>query len=123
MVEQPIDILAMESAGNYQGHYHVLNGAINPLNNIGPDEIRIYELLQRLKKNTTSELILATNPSMEGEATAMYIKNEIKKIQDQEKKLNKLTITRLAHGLPVGADIEFSDSVTLSRAIEGRTEY
>lgn len=116
VVENPIDILAIENA-SFNGVYHVLGGAIDPLNSIGPDEIRIYELINRLKKGNFSEVILATNPSMEGEATAMYIGNEIKKSGLAVK------VTRLAHGLPVGADIEFSDSVTLSRAIEGRREF
>jgi len=131
VVENPIDILAFENAGNFHGVYHVLGGAIDPLNNIGPDEIRIHELSQRIKKGDIVEVILATNPSMEGEATAMYIKTQILKIktsfdfaQDkQNSKLNNLKITRLAHGLPVGADIEFSDAITLSRAIEGRREF
>lgn len=122
VVERPLDVLAFENAGNFKGIYHVLHGAIDPLNNIGPDEIRIYELLARLKKNTFSEIILATNPSMEGEATAMYIKNEISKLKTEKPKLANLKITRLAHGLPIGADIEFSDAITLSRAIEGRRE-
>lgn len=116
VVKNPIDILAIENA-SFKGIYHVLGGEIDPLNNIGPDEIRIYELITRLKKGNFTEVILATNPSMEGEATAMYIANEIKKNG------LKLKITRLAHGLPVGADIEFSDSITLSRAIEGRTKF
>lgn len=116
VVENPIDVLAVENAF-FKGVYHVLGGAIDPLNNIGPDEIKIYELITRLKKGDFIEAILATNPSMEGEATAMYIKNEIKKNKIQVK------ITRLAHGLPVGADVEFADSVTLSRAIEGRREF
>lgn len=118
VVERAIDIIAMESAGNFKGVYHVLGGAIDPLNNIGPNEIRIYELTARLKKGDVEEVILATNPSMEGEATAMYIKNEVKKLNK-----NGLKITRLAHGLPVGADVEFADAITLSRAIEGRREF
>lgn len=117
VVENPIDIIAIENAAIFNGVYHVLGGAIDPLNNIGPEEIRIYELTTRLKKENISEIILATNPSMEGEATAMFIKNEISKL-----KLSGLKITRLAHGLPVGADVEFADSITLSRAIEGRRE-
>lgn len=118
VVERPIDIIAMESAGNFKGLYHVLGGAIDPLNNIGPEQIRIYELTNRVKKGDVQEIILATNPSMEGEATAMYIKSEIKKLNT-----NGLKITRLAHGLPVGADVEFADAITLSRALEGRREF
>lgn len=118
VVENPIDILAFENTENYKGIYHVLGGSLNPLDNIGPEEIKIYELLVRLKKGGIKEVILATNPSMEGEATAMFIKNEIKKLT-----LSYIKITRLAHGLPIGADIEFSDSITLSKALEGRREF
>jgi len=117
VVEQPIDILSIEKTGKYKGVYHVLHGAINPLANIGPDEIRISELLKRVKKNNLKEVILATNANMEGEATAMYINREFK-MQN-----SKCRITRLAHGLPVGADLEYADEVTLSRALEGRREY
>jgi len=117
VVEQPLDILALEKAGNYKGAYHVLHGAISPLNNIGPDEIYIKPLLERTKEDAVSEIILATNPNMEGEATAMYIK---KAINNQGRGIK---ITRLAHGLPVGSDLEYADEVTLSRAIEGRKEY
>lgn len=117
VVEQPIDILSVEKTGKHKGVYHVLHGAINPLNNIGPDEIHIAELLVRVKSGKIKEVILATNPNMEGEATAMYIKRELKTLNLE------LRTTRLAHGLPVGADIEYADEVTLSRAIEGRREY
>ncbi len=120
VVENPIDILAFENAGNFDGVYHVLGGAIDPLNNIGPEEIRINELILRIKKNNINEVILATNPSMEGEATAIYIKSQIKRLKNQDIKLNGLKITRLAHGLPIGADVEFADALTLSKAIEGR---
>lgn len=113
VVEQPTDVLSIEKTGKYAGVYHVLHGAIDPLNNIGPDELYIDDLLKR----DADEIILATNPTMEGEATAMYI---TKKIKNQN---SKLKTTRLAHGLPVGADIEYADEVTLSRALEGRREY
>lgn len=119
-VEQAIDLGAMEAAGNFKGLYHVLGGVLDPLNNVGPSEIRLDELINRLAKGNFSELLVATNPSMEGEATALYIKKQIEKRQNQEKTLAGLIITRLAHGLPIGADIEFSDAITLSRAIEGR---
>lgn len=109
VVEQPTDVLSIERTGKYNGVYHVLHGAIDPLNNIGPDELYIDDLLKRKAK----EIILATNPNMEGEATAMYIAKRIKNIK----------VTRLAHGLPVGADIEYADEVTLSRALEGRQSY
>ncbi len=117
VVEQPLDVLSIEKTSRYKGVYHVLHGVINPLNNIGPDEIRIAELLARIKKGGIEEVILATNPNMEGEATAMYIKRELK-AQNA-----KLKVTRLAHGLPVGADLEYADEVTLVRALEGRREY
>lgn len=121
VVENPIDILAIENT-SFKGVYHVLGGAIDPLNNIGPDEIRISELIERIKKGSFSEIILATNPSMEGEATAMYIKNEIINLKKQIPLLSSLKLTRLAYGLPIGADVEFADALTLSKAIEGRRE-
>lgn len=114
VVENPTDVLSIERTGKYQGVYHVLHGAIDPLNNIGPEELYIADLLKRLKTpNRPKELILATNPNMEGEATAMYI----------AKNASGVKITRLAHGLPVGADIEYADEVTLTRSLEGRREY
>lgn len=117
IVEQPIDIISIEKTGKFKGLYHVLHGAINPLNNIGPDEIRIAELINRIRSGKIEEIILATNPNMEGEATAMYIRRELK-MQDA-----KCKITRLAHGLPVGGDIEYADEVTLKNALEGRREF
>jgi recombination protein RecR len=120
VVEQPLDVFALEKAGDYKGVYHVLHGAINPLQNIGPDELHMKELFDRVKEQESTrvkELILAMNPNMEGEATAMYIKNQLK-TQNL-----KLKITRLGQGLPTGGDIEYADEVTLSRAMEGRREY
>lgn len=119
VVEQPLDILAFEKTGKYKGVYYVLHGAINPLENIGPDEIYIDDLLKRLSggKTPTTELIIATNPTMEGEATAMYIKKQL-----TVNKLTKLTITRLGMGIPTGADLEYADEVTLTQALEGRRE-
>ncbi len=115
VVEQPTDVLSIERTGKFNGVYHVLHGAIDPLNNIGPDELYIDDLLKRLKNpKPLNELILALNPNMEGEATAMYISKKIGP---------DIKITRLAHGLPVGADIEYADEVTLSRALEGRRQY
>lgn len=115
VVEQPTDVLAIERTGKYNGVYHVLHGSIDPLNNIGPDELYIEDLLKRLKHpKRPNELILAMNPNMEGEATAMYISKKIG---------SDVKVTRLAHGLPVGADIEYADEVTLSRALEGRRLY
>lgn len=117
VVEQPIDILSLEKTGKYKGVYHVLHGAINPLNNIGPDEIHITELIKRVVHGKITEVILSTNPNMEGEATAMYISRELKSQNA------KCKITRLAHGLPVGGDLEYADEVTLSRALEGRRDF
>lgn len=117
IVEQPLDVLAIEKGGFYNGLYHVLGGAISPLNNIGPEELHIHDLLTRLKNGITPELILATNPSMEGEATAMYIK---KLLLD---KALKAKITRIGRGLPIGADLEYADEQTLNRAFEGRREF
>lgn len=114
VVENPLDVLALEKA-NYKGLYHVLHGVISPLENIGPDEIHIRELLPRLKDGTVKEVILATNPTMEGEATAMYIQRLISPLG--------VKVTRIARGLPVGSDLEYADETTLSRALEGRKEY
>lgn len=116
VVEQPLDVLALEKNGKYKGLYHVLHGKIDPLNNIGPDEIYIKPLLDRTTTTTVEEIILATNPTMEGEATAMYINKQIK-LQNA-----KIKITRIGRGLPVGADIEYADDITLQRAMEGRSE-
>ena len=115
VVEQPTDVLSIERTGKYRGVYHVLHGAIDPLNNIGPDEIYIDDLLKRIK--SVSEIILATNPNMEGEATAMFLTKQIKTKNEDVK------ITRLARGLPIGGDVEYADEVTLMRALEGRREY
>ena len=123
VIESPIEILSFEKIGKYKGVYHVLHGAINPLNNIGPDELYISQLMARISKGKIKEIILATNPNMEGEATAMYIKREISNTKIQNPNINNLLITRLAHGLPVGAYLEYADEVTLSRALEGRREY
>jgi recombination protein RecR len=119
VVEQPLDVIALEKSKKYPGVYHVLNGKIDPLNNIGPDEIRIGELLQRVmgEGESVKEIILATNPTMEGEATAMYIS---KKLKEQN---THLKISRIGRGLPIGADIEYADPTTLERAMEGRSEY
>lgn len=114
VVENPLDVLALEKA-NFKGLYHVLHGVISPLENIGPDEIHIRELLPRLKDGKIKELILATNPTMEGEATAMYIHRLISPLE--------VKVTRIARGLPVGSDLEYADETTLSRALEGRKEY
>ena len=114
VVENPLDVLALEKA-NYKGLYHVLHGVISPLENIGPDELHIRELLPRLKDGVVKEIILATNPTMEGEATAMYIQRLISSLG--------IKVTRIARGLPVGSDLEYADETTLTRALEGRNEY
>lgn len=114
IVEDPLDVLALEKAV-YKGLYHVLHGVISPLENIGPDQLHIRELLPRLKKEQVKEIILATNPTMEGEATAMYIQRLIGPLG--------VKVTRIARGLPVGGDLEYADETTLSRALEGRKEY
>ena len=114
VVEDPLDVLAMEKSG-FKGLYHVLHGVISPLENIGPEEIHIRELLPRLKDGSVKEIILATNPTMEGEATAMYIQRLLSSLG--------VKITRIARGLPVGSDLEYADETTLSRALEGRKEY
>jgi recombination protein RecR len=119
VVEQALDVLALEKNGRYKGMYHVLHGKIDPLNNIGPDEIYINQLLERVKKNQDgiSEIILATNPTMEGEGTAMYMVKQLRTLNPN------LKITRIGRGLPIGADLEYADEVTLQRAMEGRSEY
>ncbi len=114
VVEDPLDVLALEKA-NFKGLYHVLHGVISPLDNIGPEELFIRQLLPRLKSGEVLEIILATNPSMEGDATAMYIERLIKPLG--------IKITRIARGLPVGGDLEYADVTTLTRALEGRKEY
>ncbi len=116
VVEQPLDIFALEKTSRFSGLYHVLHGAISPLDNIGPDEIYIQELMNRLTDEQITELIIATNPTMEGDATAMYIAKQLKI------KNLKLKITRLGMGIPTGADLEYADEVTLRQAIEGRRE-
>lgn len=117
VVEEPLDVLALEKGGKYRGVYHVLHGRIDPLNNIGPDEIYIKQLLDRVASSEVSEIILATNPTMEGEATAMYITKQLK-----DQMGSSLKITRIGRGLPIGADLEYADEITLQRALEGRSE-
>ena len=113
VVEDPRDVAAIERTHEYNGTYHVLHGAISPMANIGPDQIRIKELIARLGDGEVEEVIMATNPTVEGEATAMYIGRLLKPMG--------ITVSRLAYGVPVGADLEYADEVTLSRAIEGRS--
>lgn len=113
VVQDPRDVMAMERTREFKGLYHVLHGAISPLNGIGPDDIRIKELLERIDSNIR-EVIVATNPNVEGEATAMYISRLLKPLG--------VKTTRIAHGIPVGGDLEYADEVTLSKALEGRRE-
>ncbi|GGA15910.1 MULTISPECIES: recombination mediator RecR [Paenibacillus] len=114
VVQEPKDLVALERTKEFEGYYHVLHGAISPMEGIGPDQIHIAELLKRLGDETVQELILATNPNIEGEATAMYLSRLIKPFG--------LKVTRIAHGLPVGGDLEYADEVTLTKAMEGRRE-
>jgi recombination protein RecR len=114
VVEDPADILAIERAGDFRGRYHVLHGTLAPLDGIGPEQLKIAELLARLRDGTVREIILATNPTVEGEATALYLAKLVKP--------TGVRVTRIAHGLPMGGDVEYADSVTLSRALEGRRE-
>ena len=114
VVQDPKDVIAMEKMRDYQGLYHVLHGAISPMDGVGPEDINVASLLTRLHDETVQELILATNPTIEGEATAMYISRLVKP--------SGIKTTRIAHGLPVGGDLEYADEVTLSKAIEGRRE-
>ncbi|CAG7652884.1 recombination mediator RecR [Paenibacillus allorhizosphaerae] len=114
VVQEPKDLVAMERTREFNGYYHVLHGAISPMEGIGPDEIRIADLLKRLSDEKVEELILATNPNIEGEATAMYLSRLVRSFG--------LKVTRIAHGLPVGGDLEYADEVTLTKALEGRRE-
>jgi recombination protein RecR len=114
VVEEPRDIVAVEKTQEYRGRYHVLQGAINPIEGIGPDQLRVKELLARLDDEGVQEVILCTNPNIEGEATAMYLGRLLKPLG--------ITVTRIASGLPVGGDLEYADELTLGRALEGRRE-
>ncbi len=115
VVKEPLDIMALERTGKYRGQYHVLHGVISPMDGIGPDDLKIKELLDRLKSGAVKEIILATNPNLEGEATAMYIQ---KLLSPQG-----IRLTRLARGLPMGSDLEYADEVTLTHALESRQEF
>ncbi len=114
VVEDVKDIIAMEKTHEFKGVYHVLHGVISPMNGIGPDDIKLKELIARLSKEKVKEIILATNPRVEGEATAMYISKLVKPLG--------IKVTRIAHGIPVGGDLEYTDEVTLTKALEGRRE-
>ena len=114
VVESPKEVVAMEKIREYRGYYHVLHGAISPMDGIGPDDINLRSLIVRLQDEAVKELIIATNPNIEGEATAMYIARLIKP--------SGIKVTRIAHGIPVGGDLEYADEVTLLKAVEGRRE-
>lgn len=114
VVAEPFDILALEKTGQFKGTYHVLGGLVSPIDGVGPEQLHIQELVQRVTDDEVEEIILATNASVEGESTALYIQQ---KLADKE-----VTITRLARGLPVGVDLEYADQITLGRALEGRTQ-
>jgi len=124
VMEESLDVFALEQSRTYQGNYHVLGGVIAPLNNVGPDQLNIGALLKRIKKGKTREVILATNPTIEGEATAMYLK---RKIKDSRPALpagrRNIKITRLGQGMPIGGSVQFADEVTLVQAMEGRREF
>ncbi|HLZ10770.1 MAG TPA: recombination mediator RecR [Chloroflexota bacterium] len=113
VVEEPLDVVAVERTGQYDGRYHVLHGALSPIEGIGPDELKVRELLHRLDPEAVQEVILATNPNLEGDATAMYLMRLIQPLG--------ITVTRLARGLPVGGDLEYADEITLSNALAGRS--
>ena len=114
VVEEAQDIVAIDRTGEFKGRYHVLQGSISPINGIGPEDIRVKELLTRLRKNTVKEVVVATNPNIEGEATAMYLAKLVKPLG--------IKVTQLASGLPVGGDLEYADEITLGKALEGRRE-
>lgn len=117
VVEEPLDVIALEKSLGFRGVYHVLGGVISPINGVGPEDLRIEQLLLRLKEHNIHEVILATNPNLEGEATAAYLRDRIHSVNE------KIKITRIARGLPIGGDLEYADEVTLKRSLEGRREY
>lgn len=115
VVSEPLDVVAVEKTHEFNGHYHVLQGTISPIDGIGPEELTIDQLVKRVKDDKIEEVILATNPTTEGEATSLYISKLLKP--------TKVKLTRIARGLPIGGDLEYADEATLSRALEGRKEY
>jgi recombination protein RecR len=117
VVEEPLDVIALEKSLGFDGVYHVLGGSISPIDGIGPEDLRVSQLMSRLKDGEIEEIILATNPDLEGEATAAYIKDRI------QKENLAIRITRIARGLPVGGDLEYADEITLKRSLEGRRDY
>jgi len=117
VVEEPFDVVALENTGQFRGTYHVLGGAISPIDGVGPEQLHIPELIERLREDAAKEVILATNASVEGESTARYIQKQL-----EEAGLSNLKITRLARGLPIGVDLEYADQITLSHALNGRQQ-
>lgn len=117
VVEEPFDVLALENTGQFKGTYHVLGGAISPIDGVGPEQLHIPEFIQRLRDDSVTEVILATNASVEGESTALYIQKQLEEVD-----LPDVKITRLARGLPIGVDLEYADQITLSHALKGRRE-
>ncbi len=117
VVEEPLDVIALEKSMGFPGVYHVLGGSISPIDGIGPEDLRIEQLINRIRGDKINEIILATNPDLEGEATAAFIKDRISQLNLEVK------VTRIARGLPVGGDLEYADEVTLKRSLEGRREY
>jgi len=115
VVEEPLDVVAIEKTGLFKGRYHVLGGVISPIDGIGPDKLQIQSLIDRIDQDQVKEIILATNPSTEGEATAMYIRRALGE--------RAIAVTRLARGLPVGGDLEYADQITLGRALQGRQQF
>ena len=114
VVEQPADLIALERSGQFRGRYHVLHGRLAPLDGVGPEDLRVAELLRRLQDGSARDVVIATNPTVEGEATALYLARLIKPLG--------VRVTRIAHGLPMGADVEYADSSTLGKALEGRRD-
>jgi recombination protein RecR len=121
VVESVLDILSFETGGIYDGVYHVLHGKIDPLNRVSAEDLTISQLTERLRTGGVAEVILATNPDMEGEATAMYIRNQVNELCKETG--HKISVTRLAYGLPMGGNVEYADYVTLKKAIEGRNTF
>lgn len=117
IVEEPLDVIALEKTGLFKGTYHVLGGAISPIDGVGPEQLHIPELIERLKKDSVEEIILATNASVEGESTALYVQRAI------DDAGVSIKLTRLARGIPIGVDLEYADQITLSHALEGRQQF
>lgn len=116
VVEEPLDVVSLEQGRSHHGTYHVLGGVISPIDGVGPQDLKIHELINRINPTNSIEIIIATNPSLEGESTALYLARQLKKFPN-------VKITRIAHGLPIGGDIEYADELTIRKALEGRRDY